>query len=109
MLSLINFQDHPTNRNKKVFFFRDENHALYFEKLLIEQNINFEKQIDSEGDNRIYYGVMINDFEQVKTLNYLTIGKFRKKFIPDAFFRYFLILVSILVVSLGIIGYFLSN
>lgn len=109
MLSLINFQDHPTNRNKKVFYFHKKEQADYFETLLNEKTIEYEKQTDTEGDQRIYYGIHIGDFELVKTLNYLTIGKFRKPFIPDLFFRYFLIIISIIVVGLGIIGALISE
>lgn len=109
MISFINFQDHPTNRNLKVFYFKDEEHASYFEELLNEKQIKFEKQIDEEGDNRIYYGIHITHFETVKTLNYLTLGKFRSKFIPDVFFRYLLIFGSILIVGLAIAGAILSN
>lgn len=109
MFSLINFDEHPTNRNKKVFHFSIEEHAAYFEALLSKNNLQFEKQIDTEGDQRIYYGVHIGDFEKAKELNYLTIGNFRKPFIPDIFFRYFLILLSIFVVGLAIAGFILSD
>ena len=109
MLSLINFQDHPTNRNKKVFYFHKQEQAAYFESLLQQESIVFEKQIDTKGDHRIYYGVHIGDFEKTKRLNYLTMGKFRKPFIPDVFFRYLLIVISIIVVGLGIAGAILSQ
>ena len=109
MISLINFQDHPTNRNKKVFHFSNEEQAVYFESLLTKNNLQFEKQIDEKGDQRIYYGVHIGDFEKAKTLNYLTIGFFRKPFIPDVFFRYFLIIISIFIVGLAIVGFILSD
>ena len=39
-LKLTNHKDHPTNKAYKVFFFYQEDKALYFEKLLIE-NIYF--------------------------------------------------------------------
>lgn len=109
MISTINFQEHPTNRNLKVFFFTNPLHANHFESLLTEKAIKFEKQIDDEGDQRIYYGVHISNFKDAKQLNYLTIGKFRSKFIPDAFFRYLLIAISILVVGLSIAGALLSD
>lgn len=108
MISTINFQEHPTNRNLKVFFFSKAEHASYFENLLNENSIEYEKQIDSEGDQRIYYGIHISDFKIAKRLNYLTIGAFRTKFIPDVFFRYFLITVSILVLGLAIVGALIS-
>lgn len=108
MLELINFQDHPTNINKKVFFFKQVSHANYFEVMLVESKIIYEKQIDEEGDQTIYFGVKKSDFKTVQQLNYLTIGHFRKPFIPDKFFRYFLIVLSIFVVGLAILGAFLS-
>ena len=109
MISTINFQEHPTNRNLKVFFYSNIDHAYHFESLLQEQSIEFEKQIDTGGDQRIYYGIHITHFNEAKRLNYLTIGKFRKKFIPDLFFRLLLITVSILVVGLAIAGALLSD
>lgn len=104
-----NIQDHPTNRNKKVFFYKDSIHANYFENLLIEQKIEFEKQIDHEGDDTIYYGVRSSDFKQVQKLNYLTIGNFRKPFIADTMFRYLLISISLIVLILAIIGALVSD
>jgi len=109
MLTLINFQDHPTNRNKSVFFFSDPIHANYFEVMLVESKIDFEKQIDSEGDQKIYYGIKKSDFSEVKKLNYLTLGHFRKPFIADKFFRYLLIIISILILGLAITGAIVSN
>ncbi|MDA9312641.1 hypothetical protein OAD50_00140 [Vicingaceae bacterium] len=109
MISTINFQEHPTNRNLKVFFYSDTDHAVHFEGLLKEQSIEFEKQIDAEGDQKIYYGIHITHFNEVKRLNYLTIGKFRKKFIPDLFFRILLLTISILVLGLAITGALISD
>lgn len=109
MFSLVNFQDHPTNNNKKVFFFRNPEHAEYFELLLIEEKVVFEKQIDKEGDLTIYYGIKTSDFKLVQKLNYLTIGKYRKPFIADVFFRYFIIIVSIALLTLAFAGAILSD
>jgi hypothetical protein len=108
MFPLINFQDHPTNTGKKVFFFKDRHQALHFENLLLEKKIVFEKQIDTEGDQTIYFGVKISDFKETKQLNYLTLGHFRKPFIPDRFARVLLIVFSLLVIALAIAGAILS-
>lgn len=109
MLTQINFQDHPTNRRMKVFFFRKVEEANYFEVMLVESKIEYEKQIDQAGDQRIYYGVKVKDFKAAKKLNFLTIGHFRKPFIPDAFFRYFIITISIVILTLAISGAILSS
>ena len=109
MLSFINFQEHPTNQNKKVFFFKNEKHSEVFEALLKENLIVFEKQIDHEGDKTIYFGVKKADFELAKKLNFITIGKFRKRFIPDKTFRILILGLSILLIALAIIGAFVSG
>lgn len=106
---LVNIKDHPTNQKKRVFFFKENEQADYFESLLKEQDLFFEKQIDVEGDQTIYFGVRSSDFERVKKLNYLTIGYFRKPFIPDRTFRILLIVISFLVLALAIAGAILSN
>jgi hypothetical protein len=107
--SLININDHPTNRNMKVFFFRQEDHANYFELMLIESKIKYEKQVDEEGDQTIYFGVKKKDYKTVQRLNYLTIGQFRKPFIPDKILRIFVIALSVLVLALAFIGAWISS
>jgi hypothetical protein len=106
---LVNIKDHPTNSKKRVFFFRENEHAAYFEELLKAEGFYYEKQIDVEGDQTIYFGVKSSDFEKVKKLNYLTLGHFRKPFIPDRGFRYLLIAISILILGLAISGAILSD
>ncbi|MBD99053.1 MAG: hypothetical protein CMO34_04345 [Verrucomicrobia bacterium] len=109
MWTKINFQEHPTNIRKKVFFFEEEEHARHFEDLLQKESIRFEKQIDHQEDRKIYFGVSLADFEKVKKLNYITIGKYRQKFIPDTALRWFVIGISILVLIMALIGLLLST
>lgn len=106
---LVNIKDHPTNQKKKVFYYKEREQADHFENLLIKEALYFEKQIDEAGDQTIYFGVRTTDFERVKKLNYLTIGHFRKPFIPDKAFRIILILVSLMVLGLAIAGALLSE
>jgi len=106
---LVNIKDHPTNQKKRVFYYKEVEQADHFEKLLIEADLYFEKQIDVEGDQTIYFGVKTSDFERVKKLNYLTIGHFRKPFIPDKAFRYILIVVSLIVLGMAIAGALISS
>jgi hypothetical protein len=106
---LVNIKDHPTNRQKRVFFYKEAEQAAHFERLLIEEKIFYEKQIDVEGDQTIYFGVKSVDFDKVKRLNYLTIGHFRKPFIPDKMFRLILITISMFILGLAIAGALLSS
>ena len=43
LLQVTNHRDHPTNKAYKVFFFRKKEEADYFEILIAEKNIKFEK------------------------------------------------------------------
>lgn len=109
MWTKINFQDHPTNFRKKVFFFEVVSHADHFEAQLNEAAIPYEKQIDHEGDQKVYFGVSSSDFEAAKKLNYITLGKFRDKFIPDTALRWFVIGISVIVLTLTFLGVLFSN
>lgn len=100
----INYGDHPTNRNKMVFHFKVKEHADYFENLLNQNHIKFESQTDVEGDGKIYYGVLKTDYTKAKELNFITFGHFRKPFINDPFFKYFIVIITVLAIVIGIIG-----
>ncbi len=100
----INYDDHPTNRNKMVFHFKVKEQADYFEDLMKENHIKYEFQIDKVGDGRIYYGVLKTDFSKAKELNFITFGHFRKPFINDPFFKYFIVIITVLAIAIGIIG-----
>lgn len=109
MLKLLNINDHPTNRNKKVFFFQRKELAEHFELELQRNNIVYEKQIDTEGDQTIYIGIRKNDFALARHLNYLTYGKFRKPMIQSAYFRYLLVIVFVVCIILACIGAIIAN
>lgn len=107
--TLVNYNDHPTNRRKKVFFFHQQAHANYFEMMLIESKIKYEKQVDEKGDGRFYFGIGVADFKQVQHYNYLTIGHYRKRFISDKPLRVVVLTISIIVLTLAIAGAIISN
>ena len=109
MLKLLNINEHPTNRNKKVFFFRREDLCRDFEEALQRHNIVYEKQIDTEGDQTIYIGVKKSDFATARQLNYLSHGKFRKPMIEIPFFRYLLVVVFFLCILLAAIGAYMAK
>ncbi len=105
----INIKDHPSKKNVQVFHYQSPEHANHFESMLNENQIPFEKQQDVEGDQQIYFGIAKPYFEQAKKLNFLTLGHFRKPFIPDPFFKYFLLIISAIVLGLAIAGAIVSQ
>lgn len=109
MFKLVNINDHPTNFNKKVFFFYKKDLADYFEKLLLENHILYEKQVDETGDQCIYIGVRKPDFKRAQHLNYLSHGKFRKPMLGNSWNKYILVFLVLAAILLAIIGALLSN
>jgi len=104
LIDLTNYKQHPTRSDIQVFFFRELERADYFEKLLKEKELFFEKYVEDEGNLRVYFGVKRSDMGSVKILNNLTIGKFREPFISNKFLRYFIIGLSALALSFVIVG-----
>lgn len=108
--NFTNYRTHPTNRNYEIFNFKDPERAAYFETLLVEYKILFEKDEDETEKGYCYlYAIHKKDFKTVAKLNNLTIGHFRRPFIADTYFRWIVILVGIGVVALSLIGYWVKN
>ena len=106
-----NFQDHPSNRSYMVFKFHRPEQADYFEGLLHEAGIHYERHDDVDKPERARYLVAApkKHEKQLRYFNNLAIGKVRHKFIPDRFFRILVFAISAIVLSLAIIGYFKST
>lgn len=110
MINITNYDDHPTRRGYKVFKFFEEERSDYFESLLNEREIWYEKHIEEEEDRNIYFYAVRNDsFDVVSKLNFAVNGKFRKSFIPNAYFRWTVIILSIIVMTIALIGYFKAH
>ena len=105
LLRIRNFHLHPDNKKYWVFFFSDPNMAGYFEELLHENTIEFEKDNGEDLVKRVLFGIHRKDFDRALILNNSAIGKFRKPFIEDPILRYVIIAISMLAVVLSIVGY----
>ena len=109
MINITNYSDHPTRIGYTVYRFFEKERADYFEELLTKDNIYFETSAE-ELDNTIYlFGVKKWDAKQAMNANYLVSGKYRKKIIPNTYFRWGLIAFFIGVLALAIIGAILKN
>lgn len=122
-LGLVNYKDHPTDNRYKVFNFNTKAEADYFEQLLKEKNIWYEKDeeevedkgvinlIPSEGKtiNMYLFAIKQRDFDKVQKINYLVSAKFRQPTIKNKYLRIGLLIFFFLVLILGIIGYLKSS
>lgn len=105
-LGLVNYSRHPSNREYVVYRFADEHRAKSFEEALIEKNIKFESDTHEKKLVTYYlFGVHKNYFKVTEKINFAVEAKHRKPFIPFRGFRYFLLLMSAIVMCLAIMGY----
>ena len=124
-LGLVNFKDHPKDNRYKIFNFNTKPEADFFEKMLTEDNISFEKdeeELDSlstlhftirhevEKKGTMYlYAVGQRDLPKVHQMNYKVNAKFRENMIKNPLLRYGLVIFFLAVVGFAIFGYIKVN
>jgi len=109
MLKILNYSDHPTRVGYTVYRFFKKERADYFEALLKKDNVPFESSIE-ENENTLYlFGIKKGDSKKAMNANYLVSAKYRNKIIPNAYFRWGLIMFIASVIILAIIGAFIKT
>ncbi|HBH07507.1 MAG TPA: hypothetical protein DDX92_12990 [Flavobacteriales bacterium] len=103
---LTNWREHPTNKSYYIFFFKTIEEGKFFENLLQEHKINYESLVSDDTRYSSYVAVHRHSLQQSIKLNNLTIGTFRKPFIPNRSIGYVFIAISAFIIALAIIGYF---
>ena len=105
-LGLVNYVRHPSDPNFVVFRFADKNRADQFEIELSNKKIWFERG-EEQSKVKLYYlfGVNKRDFDAVQSINFTVEGRNRSFLMPNRYFRWAVLLLSIGMVTLAIIGY----
>lgn len=104
-IDLTNYREHPTQKSYQVVHFSIEEQADFFENLLTESNITYERHNEEKLNRTIYYFAVRNsDMTVVKNLNNIALGKFRSPFIPTSPLRWIVLTISFIVLALAIIG-----
>ncbi len=110
ILGLVNYIDHPTDKNFKVFNFNSQREADLFEKELVTRNIFFEKdEEEHEGEVMFLFAVNQRDLEKAHAANYAVSAQTRKNMIPNVVLRYTLLILVFGMISLAIYGYVQSG
>lgn len=108
-LEYKNFETHHIQRSFTVFYFYAMDTADYFESCLIEKDIEYERGTGKDLIRRHLFGVHITVLEEVKEVNNHTNEFFRKPFLGDFRMRNFVLIFTLVVLILGLVGFFLSN
>lgn len=104
-----NFEPHETQRSYTVFFFYARDPADYFESLLIEHDIPYERGASNNVVKRHLIGVHRKYQERAEELNDKTGEFFRKPFLGSNTFKNVLLIFMLLVFILAILGYLFSG
>lgn len=105
-LGLVNYVQHPENKDYIVFRFGDIERADSFQVELESRSIWFERGEEMKRTRMIYLvGIHKNDFKRVERINYLVEAKHKKKLIPVAPLRYLILIISFAAMTLAIMGY----
>lgn len=103
---ITNYYEHPTQEMYIVVHYMKLEQADLFTEYLTKEQIDFEAYVDEEGGRPIYlFGIHKKHMKKIVELNFLTIGKTRQPFVPNAYFRWFLILLFFFLIFLSIMGY----
>ena len=110
LFDLTNYRIHPSDKSYNVYHFTKPEQAAYFETLLIEYKLHFERYNEKKGDRLVYYfGIKRVDENTSNQLNNLTLGRYRRKFIPDRTIRLGIMFLSVGILLLAIVGFIKSR
>lgn len=104
-----NYEGHHKQRQFVVFYFYAKDHADYFEALLIEAEIPYERGEAKDLLRRHLFGIHKSYQDRAEVLNDQTGNMFRKPFLADAGMRYFIIVLTLAFLLLAVTGFFISN
>ena len=104
-----NYEPHEKQRSYMVFYFYAKDHADYFEALLIENEIPFERGQGRDLIRRHLFGVHRRHLELAQSLNDEVGNYYRKPFLGEKRFRNFVLIFTLSAIILAVLGYFLST
>ncbi|MDA7803651.1 hypothetical protein N8987_03670 [Crocinitomix sp.] len=103
---LVNYVEHPTNKQYRVFSFDTKFEADLFEKGLTENKVWFERDEEDHKESTLHlFAIKEREFEKAQRVNFSVSADTRNKIIPNVFLRYLLILTVLGVIILALIGY----
>lgn len=105
-LGLVNYVQHPTNKDYIVYRFADANRAASFAQALEDAQIEYERGEETKRTVTYHlFGIHKRDYKKTVKINYVVEAKHKKPLIPFKAFRWFLILFSAVAMSIAILGY----
>jgi hypothetical protein len=104
-----NFEDHHKQRMFVVFYYYTKDRADFFESLLIENEIPYERGEGKDLLRRHLLGIHKKYQERAEKLNDEVGDFYRKPFLGDIKFRNLVLIFTLVVVLLALMGYFVAK
>lgn len=102
-----NFETHERQRAYIVFYFYARDPADYFESLLIEHDIPYERGTGKDLVKRHLIGVHRDHQARAEELNDDTNNFFRKPFLGNNRMRNAVLIFTFIIIALALIGYYI--
>lgn len=109
MIGFLNYQTHPDDRQKKVFYYRFEDIYQTMQQHLSQKNIPFETLIEDDGTTTYYVIIHKIYFDEAYECNAKALTTHKKPFLADKGLRIFILAIFFVFTSIAIIGYIVSN
>lgn len=104
-----NFEGHAKQRQFVVFYFYAKDPADYFEALLIEAEIPYERGEGKDLLRRHLFGIHKSYQAGAEVLNDDTGNMFRKPFLADNVMRYTVLVLTLTALGLAVLGWVLAG
>lgn len=99
-----NYFEHPSDNRYLIFAYKEKLHADFFEKLLDEEKIEYERYFEEE-DQEFLFGIAKRYQDKAINCNFLTHAKYRNPMIRSSFLKYALLIITFGIISIALIGY----
>jgi hypothetical protein len=105
MLNLTNYHEHPADNRYMVYQFYQEDHAGYFQELLDNAGVPYERYEDREAERfRILFGVSKQYNRDTVKSNFLVHARYRSRFISNNALRWTVLLLVAIGLALAVAG-----
>ena len=110
MFNVTNFSEHPSNSLYTVYKFKSSEESNTFQELLEQSSLYYEADEAENSYGALFIVAVKNKDEKLATkLNYLALGKYRKPIIENKVTRVIIYAISVFILSLAVVGFFLSK
>lgn len=109
MIGFLNYQTHPEDSQKRVFYYRFEDIYQTMQQQLSQKDIPFETVVEDDGSCTYYVIIHKSYFDEAYECNARALTAHKKPFLADKGLRIFILVIFFVFTAIAIIGYIVSN